>query len=612
MPNKSDELFPLLGENQIQQIFRELSERLHISVDFNSLAIEGLQFWTELESDLKRSLEIDSIQDIEQGRRKMMSVLGKLVADQQLHLSEQRMGSLLDQIMDHYFGLGILDALLTDDSIYRILINGFQEIYFEKRGKLQRSLPTFWSDAHLKHVIDRFCLRHNAALPSEKNSVIRLTLPDNSLVILLSPPVTPSSLTLSINRLVKKAITIDQLIKYGSISAEILQFLKGSVEAGLNMIVCGHMGSGASTLVGILASFIPGDERVISIERGNSYSLKINHLVSLIADDTLPGGCSYAKLLTVAGDLRGDRLVLGELSSPDTYAALQAVNDNFAGSIIRVVAKSPVDAVDRLETFMQLDTPALSRAKINSLIGSSIDLIVYQERLRDGSRVVKNVVEVLDDVDENDQVILKNVFDVEQMGMKDGRIVRKFRCYGPPSETLMQKIAAAGIELSPAIFATDVSAERAPRLSEKEKRAIKFSKGKYAFVSYSKKDRELVRALMKRLEKAGFDLWMDVLDIQPGDEWTKILEGAIKNAGAFLVMMTPSSVKAPFVRNEIILAQDEKIPIIPVKIAECDVPIQIRALQYIQHDGRNTSATVNLISESLSKFISNKQLLGDL
>ena len=103
-----------------------------------------------------------------------------------------------------------------------------------------------------------------------------------------------------------------------------------------------------------------------------------------------------------------------------------------------------------------------------------------------------------------------------------------------------------------------------------------------------------------------------MLDIKPGDEWTKILEGAIKNAGAFLVMMTPSSVKSPFVRNEIIMAQDEKIPIIPVKMAECDAPIQIRALQYIQHDGRNTSATVDQVSEALSKFISNKQLLGDL
>jgi len=505
-----------------------------------------------------------------------------------------------------------LDSLLRDDHIYGVMINGFQEIYFERKGKTQRSTASYWSHAHLMHVVDRLCTKNNAVPPSEKNSVVRFSLPENSQVTILLPPVTSNPIALTFSRSTKNPITIDQLIQFGSISAEIMQFLKLSVEAGLNIMVCGHISSGADTLVSVLSSFIPGDERVISMGYESSRSLRINHLINLVASDEPTGENSFQKLLALAGDIGGDRLILYRFLSPEAYDALNRVNDNFRGSIIRMVAKSPGDAVNRLETLIQLDKPGLPVAKIKGLISSSIDLIVQQDRLRDGTRAVTNIVEVSDEIDNNDQVVLKELYDIEKVDVKNGRIIRRFRSYGPPSEKLIEKIGAAGIELPSSIFAADAGLEKTGELKEIDKRKIKFSKGNYAFISYSNKDLDSVIALANELERKGFYIWLDKWYLEPGQDWTRNLEKAIKNAGAFIVILTPNSVDAQAVRNEIVTAQDEGLPIIPVRMKECDVPIQIRALQYIPYDKHHKVATLNHISESLSKFISNKQLFSEI
>jgi Flp pilus assembly CpaF family ATPase len=477
---------------------------------------------------------------------------------------------------------------------------------------MQRASFSFLNEAHLQHVVDRLCARNNASLPSGKNPVTTFALPDNSTVIILFPPVTPNSPSVSIRRVVRKPITIEQLVKWGSVSADMLQFLKASVEARINILVCGYQGSGADTIVNVLSSFVPGDERVISIEYENNYSLRINHLIKLIAQNDLMDENSFIKLLALTGKLRGDRLFLGEFLFSDAYDALTNVSDNFSGSILRVVAKSPADAINRLETFIQLDKPNLPRTKIGNLICSSIDLIVYQERLSDGTRVIKKIVEVLDETNRDGQVLLRELYGVERAGFQDDKILRTFKSYGPPSDRLMEKINTAGINLPSSIFVPGEDTKHDTKLTETERRAIRFSKGKYAFVSYSREDRDRVRALASELENKGFDVWLDVFNINPGEEWTKVLENAIKNAGAFLVILTPSAAQSQFVRNEIIMAQDEKLPIIPVKMDECDTPIQIRALQYILYDKHDMTATVNLISESLSRYISNKQLLGNM
>lgn len=613
MPTEAEEIALPLDDNQIQEIFRGLNERLNISVDFNSSDLDGLQFWSQLEADLVKSLGLGSMEDIEQGRKRLSPILGEVLEGQKIQLEQTEFDDLLNQLVDHYFGLGIIDGLLREDPIFGIMVNGFQEVYFESRGKLHKSPRSFWSDAHLRHVINRLCAGNAVDLPSDKRPVLSFSLPNNYSVIILLPPATPDSPCLSIRRrIAKKPITIDQLVQFGTISAEMLQFLKASIEARLNILVCGHLGSGANTLVSILSSFIPGDERVISIEYESEYTLRVNHLIKLRADKDPMSENTYGKLLTLAGTMRGDRIVLGEFLPSDTYDILNSVNDDFSGSMLRVTAKSPADAINRLESFLYLDKPTLPAAKIRNLINSSIDLIAYQERLRDGSRVVKSIVEVLDSIDGNAPVKLKEIFGVKQTGFEDGRILRRFVIYGRPSEKIMDKIDAAGIQLPPELFVSEVKQDEEKKMSEAERRAIKFSKGKYAFTSYSKDDRDRVRVLVKELENNGFDIWLDVLDIKPGEEWTKVLESAIKDAGAFLVILTPSAAKSPFVRNEITMAQDEGLPVIPVKMDECDIPIQIRALQYILYDQNDLTATIDLISETLSKHISNKQLVGEI
>ncbi|MBK9928028.1 MAG: CpaF family protein [Anaerolineales bacterium] len=412
MPIDSEESVNSLDDGQVRKIFHDLHTRLNISVDFDSYEPGGLQFWSQLESDLVRILEIDSINDIESATRNLSVALGRLVKEEQLSLTEPELDDLLNQLVDHYFGLGMLDVLLRDDSIYEIFVNNFQEIYFGSKGKMQRAPFSFLNEAHLQHVVDRLCARNNAPLPSDKNPVTTFALLDNSTVIILFPPVTPNSPSVSIRRVVRKPITIEQLVKWGSVSADMLQFLKASVEARLNILVCGYQGAGADTIVNVLSSFVPGDERVISIEYENNYSLRINHLIKLIAQNDLMDENSFIKLLALTGKLRGDRLFLGEFLFSDAYDALTNVSDNFSGSLLRVVAKSPADAVNRLETFIQLDKPNLPRTKIGNLICSSIDLIVYQERLSDGTRVIKEIVEVLDETNRDGQVLLKELYGV--------------------------------------------------------------------------------------------------------------------------------------------------------------------------------------------------------
>ena len=610
MSVEADELITRFGNDQVQKIFRAIHQRLNISVDFNSRDPGGQQFWSQLETELVQSLEIDSIDDIETARGKLSQMLETLVKEEKISILESEFVNMVDQFMDHYFGLGVLDALLRDDSKYGIMVNSCQEIYYEQKGRMQKDTSAFGSDAHFHHVVERLCIRNNADLPSSTHPVVMFPLPDGSSVTIVCPPVSSGSLSLTIGRPAKRPITMEQLIQFGSVSVEMLQFLKAAIEAKLNILVCGYAGSGITTVINILSSFIPGDERVVSIEYEKDYSLKVNHLVKLIATDD--PSYSYIKLLKLAEKLRCDLLVLGEFSIPDAYDVLNSVNDSFSGSIVKVVAKSPVDAVNRLETFIQQDRSSLPVAKINMLIGSSIDLIVYQERLQDGSRVIKNIVEVLDKLDSDDRVVVREIFGVEQMGIQNGRIIRKFRSHGTPSGKIMERIKAAGINLPADLFSSSDGDEETNGITNAERRAIKFSRGKYAFISYSKDDRDRVRTLVKTLEDNGFDIWMDVYNIKPGEEWTKILEGAIKDAGVFLAVLTPSAVKSQFVRNEIIMAQDEKIPIIPVKLDECDIPIQIRALQYIPYDKHNVPATIEVISETLSKFISNKQLIGDI
>jgi hypothetical protein len=331
-----------------------------------------------------------------------------------------------------------------------------------------------------------------------------------------------------------------------------------------------------------------------------------------MANDDVLGENSFGKLLTLAGKIRGDRLALGEFLFSDAYDALNSINDDFSGSILRVTAKSPEDAINRLETFIQLHKPALPPAKIRKLISSSIDLVAYQERLHDGSRVVKNIVEVLDETESNEQVVLKQIFGIEQTGVKDGRILRRFVSYGRPSERLMNKIEVAGIQFPSNIFATGKNVEKIKELTDFDKRALKLSKGNYAFISYSTKDLNRVLPLARELEKNSFYVWLDKWYLEPGEDWSKGLEKAIKNAGEFIVILTPNSVDAVAVRSEILTAQDERLPIIPIKMGECNAPIQIKTLQYILYNEHEVAATINQISETLSKYISNEQLLGNI
>jgi pilus assembly protein CpaF len=397
---------------------------------------------------LDPSMDITKTDEV---KRTIQELFEQILSEENIVLSRPERHRLFEQITAEILGFGPLQPLLEDESITEIMVNGSKNIYIERGGKIHRVPVTFESNEHVMRIIDRIVAPLGRRI-DESSPYVDARLPDGSRVNAVIPPISLVGPTLTIRKFSKNPITVEQLVQFGSISAEALQFLKACVEARLNIVISGGTGSGKTTLLNIMSSFIPGDERILTIENAAELQLRQEHVVTL---ESRPpniegrGEITIRALVINALRMRPDRIVVGEIRDDAALDMLQAMNTGHDGSMTTLHSNSPRDTLARLETMTLMAGMDLPVRAIREQISSAIHVICHQERMRDGTRKITAVTEVSGM--EGDVITTTDIFAFEQTGVENGKIVGRLRPTGLRPK-FMDKIEVAGIHLPPSIF----------------------------------------------------------------------------------------------------------------------------------------------------------------
>jgi pilus assembly protein CpaF len=399
-------------------------------------------------AELDPSMDVSRVGEV---RQTIQELFEQILAEEKIVLTRPERHRLFEQISAEILGLGPLEELLHDDSITEVMVNGAKNIYIERAGKIERVPVAFESDEHVMRIIDRIVAPLGRRI-DEASPYVDARLPDGSRVNAVIPPISLVGPTLTIRKFSKIPITVEQLIDFGSITTEALQFLKACVESRLNIVVSGGTGSGKTTLLNILSSFIPSDERIITVENAAELQLRQEHVVTL---ESRPpniegrGEVTIRQLVINSLRMRPDRIIVGEIRDEAALDMLQAMNTGHDGSMTTAHSNSPRDTLMRMETMTLMAGMELPVRAIREQISSAIDLVVHQERMRDGTRRVVNITEVSGM--EGNVITTTDLFVFEQSGYEAGMLVGQLRPTGLRPK-FMERIEAAGIHLPASIF----------------------------------------------------------------------------------------------------------------------------------------------------------------
>ncbi len=399
-------------------------------------------------TELDPSMDITKVNEV---RSTIQDLFEQVLAEENIILSRPERHRLFEQIVAEILGFGPLQPLLEDENITEVMVNGAKNIYVERNGKIQRAPLTFESDEHVMRIIDRIVAPMGRRI-DESSPYVDARLPDGSRVNAVIPPISLVGPVVTIRKFFKTPLTVEQLVEFGSISQEALQFLKACVESRLNIVISGGTGSGKTTLLNIMSQFIPNDERIITIENAAELQLRQEHVVTLEsrpANIEGRGEVNIRQLVINALRMRPDRIIVGEIRDEAALDMLQAMNTGHDGSMTTAHSNSPRDSLARIETMTMMAGMELPVRAIREQIASAIDLVVHQERMRDGTRKVINVTEVTGM--EGDVITMTDVFVYEQSGYENGKVVGRLRPTGLRPK-FMDKIEAAGIHLPASIF----------------------------------------------------------------------------------------------------------------------------------------------------------------
>ncbi|KQS66297.1 CpaF family protein [Modestobacter sp. Leaf380] len=322
--------------------------------------------------------------------------LQRVVSFEQTPLTPEERQLLLREVTDDVLGYGPLQPLLEDPSVTEIMVNGPDAVYVERGGRLVRTHARFASEAHLRRVIERIVSQVGRRI-DESSPLVDARLADGSRVNAVIPPLSFGGSSLTVRKFSAQPFTVADLVGFGTLSPETADLLRACVQARLNVIVSGGTGSGKTTLLNALSSFIPADERIVTIEDAVELQLQQDHVVRLEsrpANIEGRGGVSIRDLVRNALRMRPDRIVVGEVRGGESLDMLQAMNTGHDGSMSTVHANSPRDALARLETLVLMSGLDLPSRAIREQIVSAVDVVVQLSRLRDGSRRVTHVTEV--------------------------------------------------------------------------------------------------------------------------------------------------------------------------------------------------------------------------
>ena len=379
-----------------------------------------------------------------------------------VNLTDEQTRQLYDMVMDELFGFGPIEPLLRDDSISEVMVNGPRSVYVEQKGKLTLTSVRFANDEHVLKVIDRI-IRPLGRRIDRKWPMVDARLPDGSRVNAIIPPCAIDGPSITIRKFAKKKLTVEDLIRFGSMTPEMAEFLRACVVSRLNIIVAGGTGSGKTTLLNVLSNFIPSDERIVTIEDSAELKLAQEHVVRLESkppeiDGT--GRVTINDLVINSLRMRPERIVIGECRGGETMAMLQAMNTGHDGSLSTLHANSPRDAIARMETMAMMAGMDIPLRVIREQIASAIDLIVQQTRLEDGSRKIAYITEVQGM--EGDVVVLQDIFVLQILGKTpEGKIISELRPTGTRPR-FTTRLEAHGFKLPPSIFGATVPGQKRP------------------------------------------------------------------------------------------------------------------------------------------------------
>jgi pilus assembly protein CpaF len=421
-----------------------------------------LKFKRYLIENVGRSMEGESLQ-LGDRAEFMKERLQEVYVQTKVSLPDDIRKQIFHDILDELTGYGPIQPLLEDPEVTEVMVNGPKKVFIEKKGKLIKSGVTFDDDDHILRVIDRIILPLGRRVDADSPTV-DARLPDGSRVNAVIRPVSIDGPSITIRKFTKDKLSVQQLIDFGSLTAKMAEFVRACVLAHLNIVISGGTGSGKTTLLNVLSSYIPEEERIVTIEDAAELQLQQDHVLRMetkVANVDGKGSVTIRDLVRNSLRMRPDRIIVGECRGGEALDMLQAMNTGHDGSLTTLHANSPRDALSRLETMVLMAGMDLPLKVVRQQISSAVDLIVQQSRLKDGSRKVTAITEVAGM--EGDTVVMTDIFKFDQTGVgPGGKILGELKPTGM-RPIFTPRLEAAGFKLGAEVF----MANSAPSLGQR-------------------------------------------------------------------------------------------------------------------------------------------------
>ncbi len=414
------------------KLLADLRERIQVEV---TAAVDSL-------------LDLEEVKDV---RGRITSLVDRIVSEHEFAVTRDERQSLVEEVVHEITGFGPIEPYLNDETITEVMVNGPKHIYIERKGKIERVDVVFMNDEHVRRIIDRIIAPLGRHI-DETSPRVDARLPDGSRVNAVIAPLSLIGPVITVRKFSHTPYTVNDLIRFGTASAEMFEFLRACVEARLNIFVSGGTGSGKTTTLNVISSFIPEDERIITIEDAAELQLNQEHVVTLEARPPNiegMGEITIRDLLRNSMHMRPERIIVGECRSGEALDMIQAMTSGHDGSLSTGHANTTRDMLRRLETMILMTGYELPLRAIREQIASAVDLIVHTARLKDGTRKIVNITEVYG-IDE-DEILTQDIFAFEQTGFVDGKVVGDLRPTGI-RPTFMGAFRANGVELPPGEF----------------------------------------------------------------------------------------------------------------------------------------------------------------
>ncbi len=399
-------------------------------------------------SELSPTVDTGNVDEV---RRSLDRIFAEILQEEELPLTRQDRNELFEQVVADILGLGVIEPLLRDDSVTEILVNGPNQVIVERNGVLEETDLRFRDDGEVLRIVDRIVSPLGRRV-DESSPMVDARLADGSRVNVIIPPLSLVGPCISIRKFSRVPFTVDDLVRFGSLSAEMAQFIQACVVARLNVVVSGGTSTGKTTVLNVLSGFIPGKERIITIEDAAELQLQQRHVVRLEARPPNvegKGEVPIRQLVINALRMRPDRIVVGEVRGGEALDMLQAMNTGHDGSLTTAHSNSPRDTLHRVETMVLMAGMDLPLKAIREQIASAFDVVVHLDRLADGNRKITFISEVQGM--EGDVIVMQDIYRFVQLSVAQGKVEGYHTATGVRPK-FMDRIEAAGINLPPTLF----------------------------------------------------------------------------------------------------------------------------------------------------------------